>query len=331
MANLEDISEAMQFDVANSTTECSQIDGTSLGEKLVPLGRQTVGYRFMIGITPLADDQRYDLQAASLQTSGNSFVAPNNASLRAATDLLKPDEQTGTWPLPYAPMAKSAAEASAYPGTMVVYASVPTSGIPSVAATDYAALLRFAATTGQDQGFGVGQLPPGYLPMTKAEGLGALADYTVAAANDVAAQKGELPSMTPQATSGGQKTPPTTVPLTTVPPTTAPATTVPPTTAPATTLPSTTFPPTTFPPTTVPPTTVARHSVAPTTVPPTTQPPPLPGTGVKQSTRAVALGPTLAIGLGSSDALVVWILAFGILFGLGVPVTYFVGRRRGRW
>ena len=52
----------MQFDIANSTTVCSQIDGTTLGEKLVARGRQTVGYRFMIGITPLADDQRYQLQ-----------------------------------------------------------------------------------------------------------------------------------------------------------------------------------------------------------------------------------------------------------------------------
>jgi hypothetical protein len=53
--------------------------------------------------------------------------------------------------------------------------------------------------------------------------------------------------------------------------------------------------------------------------------------GSKTSSRAVALGPTLAIGLGSGDFLVVLVLALAILFGLGVPVTYFIGRRRGRW
>lgn len=332
MATLEGISEAMQFDIANSTTQCSQIAGTTLGEKLVALGRQTVGYRFMIGITPLADDQRYDLPAAALQTSGNSFVTPTNASLRAATALLKPDEQTGTWPVPYNMLSDGTAASSAYPGTMVVYAAVPTSGLASASAMDYASLLRFAATAGQDQGFGVGQLPPGYLPITKANGLGALADYTLAAANDVSAQNGELPPMTPGSTSAAQKPPPTTVPPTTVPPTTVPATTVPPTTVPPTTVPANTVAPTTVPPTTVPATTTPPTTVPPTTVPATTVPSTtLPGTRDAQSAHAVALGPTLAIGLGSSDLLVVWMLALGILFGLAVPVTYFVGRRRGRW
>ena len=40
-----------------------------LGEKLVALGPQTVGYRFMIGITPIADDYRYQFRAAALQTT----------------------------------------------------------------------------------------------------------------------------------------------------------------------------------------------------------------------------------------------------------------------
>ena len=71
--HLEDISEAIQFGLANSTTVCSQIDGTTLGEKLVASGRQTVGYRFMIGITPLADTQRYLLQTAALQTTAGAM------------------------------------------------------------------------------------------------------------------------------------------------------------------------------------------------------------------------------------------------------------------
>ena len=208
----------MQFAIANSTTVCSQIDGTSAGEKLVALGTETVGYRFMIGITPLADDSRYQLRAAALQTTANTFVAPTDASLKAATALLKPDKSTGTWPIPYPELSTSTAGAAAYPGTMVVYAAVPTSGLPAASAKDYASLLQFAATTGQQPGLGVGQLPPGYLPMTKANGLSDFADYTLAAAADVAAQNGELPSMTSPLGTGGTKPPPTTIP--TVPPTT---------------------------------------------------------------------------------------------------------------
>ena len=74
--------------------------------------------------------------------------------------------------------------------------------------------------------------------MTKANGLGDLANYTLAAATDVAAQNGDLPPMTLKSTSGGQKPPPTTVPPTTVPPTTVPPMTVPPTTVPPTTSPT---------------------------------------------------------------------------------------------
>ncbi|MGA2529214.1 MAG: hypothetical protein ABSG36_08660 [Acidimicrobiales bacterium] len=362
MDTLEDISEAIQFAIANSTTVCSQIDGTSLGEKLVALGAQTVGYRFMIGVTPLADDARYQLRAAALETTDNSFVVPDNASLRAAAAVLKPDAKTGTWPISYPELSKSS---TAYPGTMVVYAAIPTSGLPAVDASDYASLLQFAATTGQTPGLGVGQLPPGYLPMTEANGLGALANYTWAVAADVAAQNGQVPLVTADLAAAGSSptttttvpattvpattvppttVPATTVPATTVPATTVPATTVPPTTVPATIVPTTTVPPTTVPATTIPPTTVPATTVPATTVPPTTVPattvpattvPPttVPPTTVPSSqvTGRVALGRTVGVPIGTGGRLVVLILLLGLAGLVGVPVTFIIGRRRGRW
>ena len=201
LASLEDISESIQYDLPNSTTVCSQPDpGSAAGEKLVTNGRQTPGNRFMIGITPYADSERYELQTAALQTTSGTFVAPTNASLQAAAALLQPDATTGTWPIPYSAF-QQAAGSSAYPGTMVVYAAVPTSGIPAADATDYESLLQFAATSGQTPGTGVGPLPAGYLPMTQANGLGALSAYTLAAATDVGAQNGLVPPLTPAAAS----------------------------------------------------------------------------------------------------------------------------------
>jgi hypothetical protein len=203
LANLSSISEAVQYALPNSTTTCSQPAAPStLGEKLVTSGRQPAGHRFMIGITPLADTQRYLLQTAALQTTSGAFVAPTASSLQAVTNLLTPDTTTGTWPIPYTTFGKSAG-ASAYPGTMLVYAAIPTTGLPKVDAADYASLLRFAATSGQTAGSGVGQLPPGYLPLTAADGLGQEAQYTLAAASDVAAQNGQVPSMTGSTTTGG--------------------------------------------------------------------------------------------------------------------------------
>ena len=161
LANLEDISQAVQFNQPNSTTTCTQpIQGSPAGEKLTAAKRQSPGFRFLIGITPLADAQRYLLQTAALETTTGTYVAPSTTSLKAATSLLKPDPTTGTWPIPYSTF-QTTAGAAAYPGTLVVYAAVPTSGLTATDAQDYADLLKFAATTGQTPGPGVGQLPPG--------------------------------------------------------------------------------------------------------------------------------------------------------------------------
>ena len=154
----------------------------------------------MIGVTTLADALRYGLSTASLLTytkpgtpakftsaDGMTFVAPTSSSLRNAAGLLVPDKAQHDWTFPYALYDKDSAKAAqAYPGSMLVYADVPTSDLPKlhhqeVDARDYANFVRFAATTGQQPGGGVGQLPPGYLPMTAANHLGAEASYSRAA------------------------------------------------------------------------------------------------------------------------------------------------------
>ena len=199
LADLEDVSESMQFHNANSTTTCTP-DAPDVPNSLSGAGTQSPGDYFMLGITPLADDARYDLQTAALQTTAGTFVAPSNASLEATTNLLQPDTSTGTWPIPYGQF-ETALGSAAYPGTLVVYAAVPTTGLAPTAASDYAAMLTFAAGPGQTTGEAVGQLPPGYLPLTASDGLGGLAAYTVAAAADVAAQNGQVPPLT--SASGG--------------------------------------------------------------------------------------------------------------------------------
>jgi hypothetical protein len=230
LPTLEVISQSLQFAISNSTTQCFQIDGTSLGEKLVAGGRQTAGYRFMLGIVPLADVPRFGLRAAALETAPHTFVDPSTASLSAAAKLLTPDEQRGVWTFPYATLHTSSG-ADAYPGTMVIYAAIPTSGLSATNAKCFATLLTFAAGDGQNPGGNSGQLPEGYLPMTKANHVASLANYTARAALAVAQQDGSLVSLS------GTSSPstPTTVPTSTTP--TTPVVTVPPVTTPSTTVP----------------------------------------------------------------------------------------------
>jgi hypothetical protein len=213
----------MQFGIANSQIICR--NSGAVDQKLVAIGRESPGKRFIIGLTSLADAERYQLNTAALQTqvaptapkkfinaTGRRFVEPSNASLRAAAALLKADEKLGTWPIPYDRLRTDPKGAGAYPGTMLISVDVPTSGLPLKDAKRYAQFLHFAATAGQTAGLGNGQLPPGYLPMTAANGLGQQAQYTLAAAAAVAAQSGGVTSVTTFTTptttvSGGGSTP----------------------------------------------------------------------------------------------------------------------------
>jgi hypothetical protein len=310
LASLEDISESLQYNLPNSTTTCSEPNpGVSTGEKLTSSGRQSVGFRFMIGITPLADNQRYQLQSAALQTTSGTFVAPDDTSLQAAASLLQPDDTSGTWPIPYSQFQQSAG-ASAYPGSMVVYAAVPTSGLPQTDAQDYAALLNFAATSGQTQGYGVGQLPPGYLPLTAADGLGALASYTQAAATDVAAQNGLVPSLT--ATPG-------TTPSTTATTQNSSGTS----TSTGTGTGSYGYAGTPYSASYGPSTSSGSSTAsgkAARRLPPN-----------KPASQTEPLFGALGMALFAGGILILVILAMAFLGMLGVPVTYLAGRRKGRW
>jgi hypothetical protein len=206
---LSQISLAMQFAIANSQTVCNQpLQGESAGEKLVAVGRQNPGFRFMLGVTSIADAERYRLDMASLQThssasatkpftntNGRTFAGPSDAAMKAAVSLVHYDPNSGVWPIDYTKLRQASAGAQAYPGTMIVYTAVPTKGLDKGVAADYAKLLTYAAGAGQRRGFGNGQLPPGYLPMTAANGLGQLASYTRRAAPAVRAQAGTIPPL----------------------------------------------------------------------------------------------------------------------------------------
>lgn len=214
--NLPTLAEDTQFYIAQSQTTCNYNQSDPAASLLTAAGPETVGFRFMLGVTSLADARRYGLNTASLLTytkpgtpakftsaAGMTFAAPTNASLSSAASLFAADPAQRDWNFPYSLYQQDSVKAEqAYPGTMMVYADIPTHGLPAADAASYATFLRFAATSGQAPGGGVGQLPGGYLPMTAANHLGAEAGYTVCAAAAVAAQKGATPALNATCPSG---------------------------------------------------------------------------------------------------------------------------------
>ena len=194
----------LQYNVANAQTACS--DPGQPDSKLVSIGRLPVGSRFLLGLVSLADAARYDLPVAALEThrssndtvvftdaTGRSFSAQTPASLLAAAKLLQPNDALNTWPVPYDTLRTSTAGVNAYPGILLDSTDIPTSGLDRQDAVNLSKLLTFAAGTGQTPGISSGQLPPGYLPITKAAGLGGMVNYTNAAAAAVLAQQCVVP------------------------------------------------------------------------------------------------------------------------------------------
>jgi len=209
---LSAISPVVRYASPTSLTQClvltTSTDGTKRTYGLKPFGPEPAGSRFVLGLVSTADAELFGLPTAALQTqilptaaarftdaTGRSFVTPSDASLRAAVSYLVPSATTGTWPVPYSTLHTSPGAVGAYPGTMVVYAAVPTTGLAPTTAADLAKLLRFAATDGQIPGTAIAQLPAGYLPMTQTNGLGGLAAYTLKAADAVGAQTGQVPAV----------------------------------------------------------------------------------------------------------------------------------------
>jgi hypothetical protein len=205
------ITQAVQYARSNSHTRCTTIQdlsGAVIQATLSTPPRQTPGFRFILGLTALGDANFVQLDNAALQShsdvsnfttkftdaSNRTFVQPTTDSMKAAMALAKPNETTGMWQLNYNDL-RGPQGTGAYPGTLPVFATVPTKGLSTTDAGNIAQFLRFAAGAGQTPGDNVGQLPAGYLPLTAGNGLAPLVSFTLRAADAVAAQDGELPSL----------------------------------------------------------------------------------------------------------------------------------------
>jgi hypothetical protein len=205
VANPATVTLNMQFGLSNSQIVCK--DAGQQNQKLVSFGKIPPGRRAMFGLISLADAQRYQVPTVSLLShvdstapskfttaAGRTFVAPGEPGMKAAMALAKPNKTLGTWPIPYKELRDIKGK-NAYPGTLLMSMAVPTQGLKAKEAERYATMIRIITTTGQTPGLGNGQLAPGFLPITSANGLGALKSYSVKAAAAVEEQNGYVPAV----------------------------------------------------------------------------------------------------------------------------------------
>ncbi|RLV48218.1 hypothetical protein D9V37_19350 [Nocardioides mangrovicus] len=164
VSSFQQISTAMILSWPNVNTVCDTDTNTGL-YKLGRIPPQGVGSRFMLGLVTLGDAARYGLPVASLQAAPGSYVAPDTAGLSAAVALAQQTGgKQGAFSLDQARVRKSR---TAYPGMLVVSTAARTSGMDKDAAKRVAQFIDISTTQGQVPGRGNGQLPQGYLPITK--------------------------------------------------------------------------------------------------------------------------------------------------------------------
>jgi hypothetical protein len=175
------MSSVAQYQVDNWTPGTDwQPDVYGNYNKLQP---EIPGGRALFAVVDQADAAAYKLPVASLQNAAGRYVAPTNPGMAAALSDMKTASNHVTQELNFKNGSKKVL--GAYPLTMVVYAMVPTRGISKKKAAKIAQWLDYVAYQGQRPGYGPGQLPPGYLPLTAS-----MRAQTVADAQLVLAQQG---------------------------------------------------------------------------------------------------------------------------------------------
>src|SRR5215472_1601466 len=174
------LSKAVAYQAANQDSGANVAsvnpDGTITYTKDPP---EPVGDRALIAIVDQGDAAQDHFPTAAIPNAAGHSVQPTNAAMAAALKHMTSDG-SGTLQVDL-----TNKDHKAYPLTMVIYAMAPTSGLSHAKAAAIARFLDFAAGAGQTTGFGPGQLPAGYLPLTAR-----LRAQTRRAAKEVAAQAG---------------------------------------------------------------------------------------------------------------------------------------------
>jgi hypothetical protein len=136
--------------------------GTGVQGYWTAVGVEPPGQIFMWTVADLPDIARYGLIPADLcAPSGTNCVAPSVASVTKTLNSATTDSQG------LVEINPAKIPSGGYPLVDVVYAAVPTNQ-KAADLTAYANLIKYAVTQGQTEGSALGDLPPGYLPLTSA-------------------------------------------------------------------------------------------------------------------------------------------------------------------
>jgi hypothetical protein len=155
-----DMHDAARSASRGDTLARSTWDPTALPPAFKKSPPQVTGNQSVMAFTDAATADRYSLPVAKLRNAAGVFVAPDAAGLLAGVAAMIPSGVPGV----LAPNPATTSPA-AYPLTAVTYAATAPQALTAAERADYATLLKYAATTGQEPGLDIGNLPFGYVPL----------------------------------------------------------------------------------------------------------------------------------------------------------------------
>jgi hypothetical protein len=129
----------------------------------VSQGVQTLGRRFMMGITDLSSANRLGLSVAHLVNGGGHAVEPTETTIANGIAEFTDSDVDGVLTF-----NDSVTGANSYPLASIDYAVVNVCAASTSQLKDYATLLDYAAGDGQTLGTAYGDLPYGYVPLSDA-------------------------------------------------------------------------------------------------------------------------------------------------------------------
>lgn len=160
------LDSARRTRVADDKTPFLKADALTSSEVYnKPDGFQPPGSRAILSLTDSASAALFGVQMARLSRAGDNgadrrFIAPDAAGISAGVESMAPrGEPAVLEPAPTAPAP------AAYPLTALTYAAVTPLSLDDQARKEYAAFVEYAAGPGQESGFELGKLPPGYVPL----------------------------------------------------------------------------------------------------------------------------------------------------------------------
>ena len=136
-------------------------DPTRIPAQFVSSGAQSIGQRFLLGVTDLPSAKRFGLNTVTLIGSDGNEVNAIDEDISSSISSFVEDPSSGMLVRPSTP-----SEILGYPLSTLTYAVTSPCTQTAEAVGDYASFLNYAINQGQIPGEQTGQLPGGYLPLS---------------------------------------------------------------------------------------------------------------------------------------------------------------------